>query len=216
MFSSNTPWIDAQWSQGGRCLLPLPTGLAPLHGWGVLASLIWSSLSMEQSLANDLLVWPSSHQIQPSLMDYPLGNLTSEAYTGQNSETVKHGAGWNGGSENRQIDSQEFDSRGNQQTFWSQSCEQKQEHGWIQMLRWTGCKEPNEHTERQGKVGAEKVAWWSEISTLTEEAVQIMKRNKLDFKELGFDSGCPVVGPGAQMWAPKALKSLLLHLKSWA
>ena len=29
MFSRNTPWIDAQWSQGGCCLLPLPTGLAP-------------------------------------------------------------------------------------------------------------------------------------------------------------------------------------------
>ena len=75
------------------------------------------------------------------------------------------------------------------------------------MLRWAGCKEPNGHLERQDEVGPEKVAWWSEISIPTEEAVQIIKRNKLDFKKLGFDSGSPVVGLGAQMWAPKALKS---------
>lgn len=99
MFSRNTPWIDAQWSQGGGCLLPLPTGLAPdalqLH---FMAEVTWPlssgpGISMEQSLANDLLVWPSSHQIQPSFMDHPPENLTNEAYTGQNSETVKHGAG---------------------------------------------------------------------------------------------------------------------------
>ena len=79
-----------------------PQGLAscasaPLHGWGVLASLIWSSMSMEQPSANNLLVWPSFPHIEPSFMGRPPESLTNEAYTGQNSETVKRGAGWNRG-----------------------------------------------------------------------------------------------------------------------